>query len=414
MTWSRATAPAAMAALILLLCAAPARACSACKDTGRIPCRKHEPPTAFRFLHSVWLDHPCLGLGWRPCPKCGLEAAAEAFEARRRELEAWARERRTNVDELLFSDEPRAARHLASAPLRHLESEHLRLCSNAPPLPLRSCDVPEGLFAHLPVQSPRKIQLGAEHYDWVVLKRLEDDCAAFRTVFQNQGRFASAASNYHKHVFVAAPGKYDVFLWNHADPHKVCARKFFGAANDLGVYKHGARITTPLGNHRFTRDDEAVHRYLTHMMNHLLLEAYEYEIGYDFPAWIPEGFAHYMEYRKFGDFQITCFFEKPRPVTIPRKWRSYLLKMVATGDTHPVATLIKMSYNRMDAKAHLQMFSLFHYLVEEAPREKFIRFIAEVKRTRDQMAAFKTAYGYSLLQLDEPWETFVRARYRGR
>jgi len=403
----------ALAWVVTFTAAKPAWACSVCKDKGRVPCRLHKAPTAFSMRHSSWLMQTCcLGQGWRPCPKCRPQAAVEAFEAFRKGLEEWLVSRRKDVDILLFSDEPAAARHLTNAPIRHAESENIRLVSNAPSLPLRVCDVPEGLFTGLPGKSPRKINLGADKYDWVILKRCEEAFAAFKEVFKNQGRFASAATNYYKDVFRAAPGKYDVFLWKHIEPHKVCARKFFGAANDLGVYKHGTRLTTAIGNHRFTRNDEAVHRYLTHMVHHLFLEAYEHEIGYDFPAWIPEGFAHYMEFRKFGNFQITCFFEKPQPVSIPKKWKGYILKMVASRQAWPVASLIKMNYNTMDTKAHLQMFSLFHYLVEEAPREKFILFIQEVKRSRDQMASFKKAYGYSLIQLDEPWERFVRTRYR--
>ena len=155
-------------------------------------------------------------------------------------------------------------------------------------------------------------------------------------------------------------------------------------------------------------------RYLTHILHHLFLEAWDIEIGYELPSWIPEGFAHYMEYKRFGDFLVTCYFERNTPVKIPAKLNVYIQKLLASRSHPSAATIIQQKYNQMDAAAHVVMFSFFHYLVEGQPRERFIAFIRGVKRQRDQLASFKAAYGFSLIQLDEAWRTWALATYRGR
>ncbi len=393
---------------------APVHACNACKDAKEIPCKAHRPPTAFKFLHSLWLDYKCcLGTGRKPCPKCSAEGEkADEYEKFRKRLEEWVVARRTDFDLVLFGDEPKLASELDANPVRHCESDNFRFSGNFRPLPVSHCDVPEGLFPDLPDKKVLKKQFSAEHYDWILLKRAEDAFKAFKAVFQDQGRFRSASTNYYKDIFKAAEGKYDVFLWHRGDHHQVCGRKFFGVAHEMGVYKHGARITAVVGGNEYTGTDENLDRYLTHMLNHLFVEAYDFEIGYDFPAWIPEGFAHYMEWKKFGDFKITCFFEKTDPVSIPSKASAYVLTLVTSNQHLPAASVIKMNYNSMDQKAHCEMWSFMHYLIEGAPRENFIKFMRELKRTRDQMASFKTAYGYSIIQMDEPWKEFVLKNYK--
>jgi hypothetical protein len=405
----------AASALVLLLLLGGAEglwACNACKERGTLPCRLHRPPTEFKLLHSHWLEYTCChGLGFRPCPKCKPAPPREALEKQRSKLEAWVRARRTDVEAVLFGDRSSLMAHLVGAPVRHAESENFRLVANIRPLPVKCFHVPEGLFKGLPSRSPQKKKFSPEHYDWINLKRSEDVLRKFKEIFKNQGSFRSAATNYYKDIFKAAEGKYDVFLWNRVDLHRTCARKFFGAEDELGVYKHGARLTTAVGVDEYTRNDESIYRYLVHMVSHLCIEAYDHEIGYDFPSWIPEGFSHYMESLFFGDFKITCYWELKTPIRIPKKVREKVLALVATGTYHPAATLIKMAYNTMDQKAHIQIWSLFHYLVEATPREKFIKFLRELKRTRNQLEAFKTAYGYSLILIDDPWMEFVRKNY---
>jgi len=389
------------------------KGCKTCGGTGEVTCRTHRPPVSFDFKHSLWLSYECcLGTGKKVCPKCKADEAVARFEKRRMMLMAWVEERRTNVDACLFSDEAGLSGIVSSGAIRHAESGNFRLVSTARPVPIRLCDVPGGLFADLPSKSPKKQVFSPEHFDWILLKRCEDAFVDFKTVFKNQGSFASAATNYHKDLFKAAEGKYDVFLWDKVAHHMVCGRKFFGSADDMGVYKHATRLTTTLGKQNYTRNDEMLHRYLTHMLHHLFLEAYKLNIGYDIPAWVPEGFAHYMEWKKFGNFKITCYFERSAPVSIPSRVKNYVLKLAASKKGLPASSLIQLNYNTMDTAAHAQIWSLFHFLIEGRDRDKFILFIQKLKHTRDQMKAFKEAYGYSILQVDEPWREFVLKTYR--
>ncbi|MHC5040553.1 MAG: hypothetical protein ACYTHM_24850 [Planctomycetota bacterium] len=387
--------------------------CKTCKGGGEVACRAHLPPTAFTLKHSNWVLYECcLGKGKRPCPKCKPADKETAFEAWKRELVAWVLERRKNVDVVLFEGEPGVSSLVGSATLRHGECENFRLVSTARPFPVRRCDVPEGLFPGLPSKDTRKRNFSPEHYDWILLKRCEDAFRDYKTVFQNDGQFRSAATNYHKDIFIAAEGKYDVFLWDRVPPHLVCGRKFFGSADEQGVYKHGTRVTTVVGGQANTRNDEMLHRYLTHMVHHLFIEAYEIVIGFEMPSWVPEGFAHYMEWKKFGDFKICCNFERRESISIPSKPKDVVLRMVTSGKAMPAASLINLKYNTMDARAHCQIWSLFHFLIEGAPRKSFIQFIKRLKHTRDQMKSFKEGFGYSLLLVDEPWREFVLKNYR--
>ncbi|MHC4599482.1 MAG: hypothetical protein ACYS47_10795 [Planctomycetota bacterium] len=387
--------------------------CRSCKGKGETACRLHRPPTAFQFKHSLWFEYECcLGTGKRPCKKCEPEAIVRAFMDRRRALAEWVQERRANVDVCLFASDSSLSGLAHSATIRHAESENFRLISTSPSLPVRPCDVPEGLFPGLPSKKTQKRNFHPEHYDWICLKRCEDAFKDYKAVFLNRGHFPSAATNYHGDVFKAAEGKYDVFLWDRAGPHLVCGRVFFGMAEALGHYKHGVRMTAVVGKENYTKNDAMLHRYLTHVLHHLFIEAYEIVIGFEMPSWVPEGFAHYMEWKKFGNFRITCYFERPGPVSIPAKVKDAVLKLVLSGKALPASSVIKLGYNTMDAKAHLQIWSFFPFLIEGTPRETFIRFIQGLKRSRDQLQAFKEAYGYSLIMIDEPWKKFVLKNYR--
>ncbi|MHC4777981.1 MAG: hypothetical protein ACYTFG_05305 [Planctomycetota bacterium] len=407
---------AASALLLLSILTAPLGAvegCRTCKGRGENPCRFHKAPLSFPFKHSLWFTYECcLGTGLVPCKKCEDDSKGRAFIQRRHELGQWVQERRTNVDVCLFATSSSLAGLAHSGKIRHGESENFRLVSTAPSLPVRPCDVPVGLFAGLPSKKTQKMKFSPEHYDWIVLKRAEDAFEDYKEVFKNQGAFASAATNYHNDVFKAAEGKYDIFLWGRAAPHLVCGRIFFGSAENLGHYKFGTRMTAVLGKELFTKNDEMLHRFQTHVLHHLFIEAYEIVIGFEMPSWVPEGFAHYMEWRKFGNFKISCYFERSSPVSVPSKLKEYVLKLVLSGKALPAASLIKLQYNTMDAKAHVQIWSLFHYLIEGTPRETFIRFIQGLKHSRDQLKAFKEAYGYSLIMIDEPWRKFVLKNYR--
>ncbi|GEM_PF-2709052 len=386
--------------------------CRVCRGTGKVKDPYHRPPVDFEIKHSAWLRQKGLGLGWVPCPKCEDAEATAAFEAWRKTLGTWVRERRKDVDRVLFEGEPGFRRLAESGAIRHTESAHFRLISTAPSLPVLTCEVPEDLFPGLPSRSRQKRTFSPEQYDWILLKRAEEALEDYREIFLDRGPFKSAATAMIEDPCKPAEGKYDVFLWNNAKEHLVCARKFFGTANELGTYKHGNRMSSPVGTTPETRNDEQLHRYLTHILHHLFLEAYGGCIGFDMPAWVPEGFTHYMEYRRFGDFKITCYFERRGPVSIPSRLKPYVFKLVAGKQDLPAASLIKRNYNAMDRDVHCQIWSLMHFLIEKQPREKFIRFIRLLKRTKDQLKAFKEAYGYSLIAVDEPWRAFVLREYR--
>lgn len=394
------------------LLAPAAAACNACRDTGKATDPRHRPPTEFQAMHSSWLGEKGLGLGWYPCPRCEDEQATRKFEAWRQKLESWVIARRQDVDMALFGDEPGLTRLAGSGIIRHAESENFRLITTAPPQAVMTCDVPEGLFPGLPSKSRQKRNFTPEQYDLILLKRAEDELAVFQEIFLQQGPFRSTATSAIEDPCKPADGKYDIFLWDDVAQHLVCARKFFGTANELGTYKHGNRMSSPVGTTPETRNDEQIHRYLTHILHHLFLEAYGGCIGFDMPAWVPESFAHYTEWKRFGDFKISCYFERKGPVSIPGRLEPYVLKLVASRQDVPAASLVKKNYNTMEREDHVQIWSLMHFLIDGQPREKFIQFIRLLKQTRDQLKAFKEAYGYSLIAVDEPWREFVMREYR--
>jgi hypothetical protein len=316
------------------------------------------------------------------------------------------------VDVALFDGEPGASKWASSGAIRHAETENFRLIATAPPQGVCLCDVPEGLFKGLPTKDQIKRIFPPEHWDWILLKRCEEAFKAYKEVFRNEGRFVSAATKAVEDPCKIAEGKYDVFLWGEVPTHLVCGRKFFGVSLEMGTYKHGIRMTVVVGNEPSTRDDNSLHRYLLHMVNHLFIEAYEICIGFDMPAWVPEGFAHYMEFKRFGDFKISCMFERNTGVSIPGRLREFTLKLVGGGKLLPAASIIQMNYNTMDSASHVEMWSFFHYLVEGTDRTNFIKFIQALKRTKNQIDAFKEAYGWSLIGLDEPWMEWVKKNYR--
>ena len=229
--------------------AAAADACSSCGGSGEVPCPAHRAPVAFEIRHSSFLNYACcLGTGMRLCTKCRSSAAAAKFEKRRSALQEWAAERRQNVDAALFAGEPGLSRLAESGTIRHAETENFRLIATADSQPVMLEDVPEGLFKGLPSKSESKRVFAPEHWDWIVLKRFEEEFQAYQEVFRKEGRFKSAASTQIEDACKVAEGKYDVFIWKEVPAHLVCGRKFFGVSNELGTYKHGIRMTVAIGS----------------------------------------------------------------------------------------------------------------------------------------------------------------------
>ena len=62
----------------------PQHKCSLCRDTGRIPCPRHDRRSrAYKPYCSACPGAPacCKGVGWKPCPRCADEATKARWEA---------------------------------------------------------------------------------------------------------------------------------------------------------------------------------------------------------------------------------------------------------------------------------------------------------------------------------------------
>jgi hypothetical protein len=166
------------------------------------------------------------------------------------------------------------------------------------------------------------------------------------------------------------------------------------------------------------RHDQHMHNALRHNMAINFLDAYMLYL-FDLPAWVREGYAHYM--RRLNQKGYSFYDSGEGAAAIEKdaeEWAPIVRKLVKKGKAADFALLSRLNdYVDLDFNAHVVVWSKVDFLINISPG-KFGKFITQIKTqatgagmAKAQRDAFKDVYGWTMHQAENAWQAWVLENY---
>lgn len=166
------------------------------------------------------------------------------------------------------------------------------------------------------------------------------------------------------------------------------------------------------------RHEQHMHNALRHNLAINFLDGYMLYL-FDLPAWLREGYAHYM--RRLNHKGYSFYDAGEGAAAIDKdleEWAPAVRKLVKKDDAAGFATLARLNdYVDLDFESHLVVWSKIDFLIT-TDKEKFGKFVTMLKVQESgagmadaQRKAFKEVYGWTMRQADEKWKTWVLETY---
>jgi hypothetical protein len=361
---------------------APAKLCSKCKSTGKLP----NPLADEKWLA---LETDCLhcsvrvdrdkatgGFAEIPCKNCPSVEVAQPFAAdfaKRLEAErAWLAERR-KIDAAL---RPRDA-------FVHIETTHFQLIFGIDKVVLKDRTTYD---AH-----------AAAH---LYAKRLEELYKWCHDLLRTSDKEVRNT-------------KHQIYLMGD-ERTLVKAGEVYASLNTdrAGRVVGDPSILTTWRNKSVFKTDESFHQHVVHHVTHLLVGVFHLKVWLvDDAGWLEEGLAHVAEMQLFGQSGNSCNTEGTEEDMSDSDWEPVTRRVITEGRTVPFAVLMHKKAHLLTEHEHYLAWSYTDFLIRRKPealREMVIK-IKEKKPIRDVL---KEVYGLTTTGIDEEWREFVLASYR--
>lgn len=359
--------------------------CGDCKTTGRIP---HEHSEASNALEQGCIyctevmdaDPQALGLDWMPCPKCKAKElqrrAKDEFELEFGKRTKWLQDRR-------------ASDKLIGGRFMYCETRHFVICFGIPEIKIGKHVVRQHEAMH------------------IYAGRAETLYATIRTAL-------GIPEEDNLHV------KHYLYMFESLKHAQVAALNYATLPVSTGqsVSKIGnISVMSSWDDREKIGDDEQRHQYFTHNVSHHIvhdLSDYKWWL-FDKSGWLHEGMAFYWESRLFGAPITSCTQEGAGAETrTSESWEADVRKMVIAGDIVGFANLIERNAATLTVKDRKFAWSYVDFLMWYDPKAmgKLLHQLEQPDIvTRD---AIKKTYGFSIGELQEQWEAFVKAEYAAK
>lgn len=348
--------------------------CKKCQSTGRLPCTEHGKDDcaledAVVFCGVIADCAVCAGVGFTPCPDCKNEPE------------------RAKLDEKKASI---AARKVALAyidttmgrPIRKAESQHFVLVWEMDRLKVE------------------KKWLEAHELLHLYLKRLEALYADYCARMQITDR-----------EFVE---KFRVFVWQMPQDHHDGGLRFCKQSAKGGVKLMGQTPSYSVcGNKQNFQDEEKLHRNIVHSVTHLILSAQRPVawIGNIKAGWLDEGLAHFFEDRYWDVCDTYCFQEANTNVDFKGgRFRLAVRKMVDEGKFPPTPEVFEQNVDTLTLPMHATSFSYVEFLLNK-DAAKFNELVKKLKAKVPTRDALKQTYGFSVMEFENQWKSWVVQTY---
>jgi hypothetical protein len=352
--------------------------CKKCKAQGRLPCPEHpksecELETKVVYC-SVFIDCPsCHGTGFVVCPACQDPVSAAALEKRRAELQERRLVHRPLDDAM-------------KRPLRKAESAHIVMVWDIDRMKVD------------------KKFLNAHELLHLYLFRMEDVYADYVS------RLGLKETDYSE--------KLRFFVWNLFEDMQEGSLRFCGQSGNGPMKLMGIHPSYSVcGHKRYFQSDEHLHRNLVHVASHLLLSAQDPVgwIGNIKGGWLDEGLAHWYEDHEFNVCDTYCYQEaNDNPDFKGGRFRLNMRQMVTEGKVPAVADVFQQNIDTLTLPMHAAAFSYVDYLLTQQEPSKFNQLAKRLKAKMPTRDALKEIYGFSPMEFEALWKSYVLATYPTR
>ncbi len=345
--------------------AARPKRCYACRGAGLVACTKHKPETGVERC-TVYLERSCCnGLDFVVCGRCqAADVDIEEFKRKEVDREKWMERARK------FSKE-------MGEDLVIIQSPHFYLSFGIEQVKANKRRYDKHAAAHL------------------YAERLEKVYAACQEIFREEA---------YPREF-----RFDVHLFATQQGCTNLTQKLAGTNPGTGwkLNSQARMVYTTYENPAVHPDDEDFHEYVAHSAAHLLIRRFG-GFSANFPAWIENGFASYIEWKLFEGTRVTCFTEQPPDS--PWKgsdWKEKVRKSAQSGDFKRFDEMADEPLDSMDYRDHAFAFSYVDFLVS-TDRAKFVALVRELQKEKpDSKAAIKKTYGWIVGELEDEWRKFA-------
>jgi hypothetical protein len=226
--------------------------------------------------------------------------------------------------------------------------------------------------------------------------------------------------------YLGEKDKFEVVLHVSRENHRRFTESFSGVAvNDSFRWHfpglHKLLVSVPVEDADL-KDDRGLWPHVAHNLSHAFLCAYKH-FSYDPPVWLDEGLAQALE-KEFDPQSRTTEGEEGslRDTKAPADFAAAATKLVATDKAPRLSVLMNAKdYSELGTDGAVAVWSITRFLLD-AHGEKYARFLAGVKGQLDangmpsgedlpnlQRALLRELWGWSPLELDDAWRSWVRA-----
>jgi len=166
------------------------------------------------------------------------------------------------------------------------------------------------------------------------------------------------------------------------------------------------------------KHDQHVHNALLHNVSINILDGFMLYLV-EAPVWLRSGLGHYMTRRNSVKYNFYDLDEGAAEMSKDAaKWEPLVRKYVVKGDAPGFAALSRLrSFGDLTFEAHLTAWSKLMFLMQHDP-EAFGKWIVQLKTDPNQTnnldaqrKALKDNFGWTFVQADDKWETWVRETY---
>lgn len=209
--------------------------------------------------------------------------------------------------------------------------------------------------------------------------------------------------------------RHRVFLFDDLKSLTIAAPIYAELSTDRAGHKIGdpSVLVTWRDKNVFGKDDAAFHKHVVHHLTHMIQGIWYLKVWLaERAGWLDEGLAHVAEMRLFGLAGNSCNTESEEADYADENWEPAVLRSVLANDTVSFAKVMTKKAHELNHDEHMFAWSFTDFLLHRADGAAVVQQLMKgVKDKREMREVFREATGYSTVNVDEAWRTWVKENY---
>lgn len=164
-------------------------------------------------------------------------------------------------------------------------------------------------------------------------------------------------------------------------------------------------------NEQKSGGDDGLHLQVRHSIGHILMSCWTTNDPSEkcLPKWVYVGVGHWLARlpERFQESATFCGDEGTPLSNSGKNWRKNVLKIAGGAKSAPVQRIFDInSLSSLDLDHHIRAWSWFLVYLEE-DRERFVKFLAALRKGTEHRTALKDAFGCTPEEFDRRWKQRV-------